>query len=76
MNKTELQIFSFSTSQLLRTFELSKLSEASLDRVTCLTHRYVLLHASKQTDQTHVLTWEDSEVSQEQFNTNIASILS
>ena len=73
ISTTQLQILSFSTGQFLRTFDLRRLSQdVHLDSVTCLTHRYILLHATKgnrgKSERTHVLTMEDSEINLVEFN--------
>jgi hypothetical protein len=73
LNGPMLQIASLTTMQVVKTMDLRKLTKVPLNRVTCLTHRYVLFH-SKKSDQTFAMTQEDTFVTLNEFNEVIAAI--
>ena len=65
---------SLTTGRLLRVFKLSKLADVALNQVTCLTHRYILLH-SGESDETQVLTMEeDPELDRVELNSRLTAI--
>lgn len=73
LNGPMLQIASLTTIQVLKIMDLRQLTLVPLNRVTCLTHRYVLFH-SKKSDQTFAMTQEDTFMTLNEFNEVIAEI--
>ena len=55
LNGPSLMIFSITTNQKVREIDLKKLTKTPVHTITCITHRYILLH-SKVNDKTYVLT--------------------
>lgn len=71
-----LEIVSLTTNLTVKSLDLRLLTKKTIDTITVVTHRYVLL-TSKKADWIQVLTMEDSRaISLAKFNEGIGKILS